>query len=373
MRRLIIIAFFVLLAIGCSKDNSIEDFASEVILTYPSNNAEGLHPGFTFEWEPIPDATQYEVRIIKTKHPPINALLKTNTNSILVPSLRYGSSYQWSVTAYSAGIQKAESATYSFSTKRNHFLYLDNFHIPQLDQYTDVYIYLPPDYELTDRQYPVLYTHYGKFLFTGELEMRVDETLDSIYQETGFGAIVVGYGTAGVDSYTPWVSEGLYDPNIAGAGGRGDDRVRFNTETLKPMIDENFRTLTDSNNNGMFGTSIGGLLAFYAGIKYPSVYGRVAAFSPSFWFVDDKMYDLTAENANQLTDSKLYIWAGENEIFERPSGTILNFPEDMARMADTLENNGITNYIVNIVPSGEHNIDWWRRDFPEAILWLFDE
>jgi len=47
-----------------------------------------------------------------------------------------------------------------------------------------------------------------------------------------------------------------------------------------------YRTLSDRSNTGIMGSSMGGLISFYAGLKYANIYSKIGAMSPSFWFND---------------------------------------------------------------------------------------
>ena len=106
----------------------------------------------------------------------------------------------------------------------NVFVLDNNFEMPQLGgRERRVWIYLPPDYDLIDTKWPVLYMHDGQNLFDIETafagEWEVDETLNALYDSTGFGLIVVGIDNGGAtrtEEYAPWV-------NSTYGGGRGED------------------------------------------------------------------------------------------------------------------------------------------------------
>jgi enterochelin esterase-like enzyme len=51
-----------------------------------------------------------------------------------------------------------------------------------------------------------------------------------------------------------------------------------------PFIQREYRALPDARVTGMGGSSLGGLLSLYLGLKYPQVFGRLAALSPSVWW-----------------------------------------------------------------------------------------
>ena len=58
-------------------------------------------------------------------------------------------------------------------------------------------------------------------------------------------------------------------------------------QELKPKIDGMLRTRPDVGSTAMAGSSLGGLVTAYAGLKRPDVYGRIAELSPSTWWDSD--------------------------------------------------------------------------------------
>jgi predicted alpha/beta superfamily hydrolase len=55
-------------------------------------------------------------------------------------------------------------------------------------------------------------------------------------------------------------------------------------EELKPLVDHRYRTLPGSENCGLGGSSLGGLVSMYLGLRYTRVFGKLAAMSPSVWW-----------------------------------------------------------------------------------------
>ena len=163
-----------------------------------------------------------------------------------------------------------------------------NFHSKILDNDRDVIVYLPPGYEAGKKRYPVLYLHDGQNLFDGATsfipgqEWRVDETAQSLIAAGQIEPlIIVGINNTGKDrinEYTP-----TEDPKFK-LGGKADLYGRLIVEELKPFIDANYRTRRDAQHTGLGGSSLGGLVSLYLGLKYPNVFGRIAAVSPSVWF-----------------------------------------------------------------------------------------
>jgi hypothetical protein len=136
---------------------------------------------------------------------------------------------------------------------------IPDFANPQLDRTTSLAVYLPPGYdENPDKEYPVLYMLDGQNLFdlatAYTAEWMVDETLEYLVEETDFeGMIVVGiYNTEHRShEYLPFDYHQFETGNIMKA--EGQEFAAFVVETVKPYIEDNYRTWPD-----LMGTGIGG-------------------------------------------------------------------------------------------------------------------
>ena len=153
----------------------------------------------------------------------------------------------------------------------------------------DVLVYLPPGYRRDDgRRYPVLYLHDGQNLFDGATsfipgkDWRVNQTAQSLIDAGEIvPLIIVGIYNAGgerIDEYTP-----TRDARFK-MGGKAAQYGRMLVEELKPFIDANYRTLEGAPHTGLGGSSLGGLVTLYLGIKYPAVFNNLAVVSPSVWW-----------------------------------------------------------------------------------------
>ena len=154
----------------------------------------------------------------------------------------------------------------------------------------DIIVWLPPDYEDNPKKrYPVLYMHDGQNLmdkataYSGE-EWRVDEAAQQLVQAGDVEPIIIVgiYNTEDrFAEYTQVKDTGEFAQH---GGGNADAYGRFIVEELKPMIDRTFRTKEDPETTGLAGSSLGGLVTMYLGVKYPNVFRRLAVVSPSvFW------------------------------------------------------------------------------------------
>jgi predicted alpha/beta superfamily hydrolase len=151
----------------------------------------------------------------------------------------------------------------------------------------DLIVYTPPGYDQqSGRHYPVLYLHDGQNLFDGATsfipgqDWHVGSTADHCIQSGAVEPlIIVGmYNTrARIREYTP-----THVPKLG--GGRADRYAKFLIEEVKPFVDREYRTLSGPSHTGIGGSSLGGLVSLYLGLKYAHIFGKIAALSPSVWW-----------------------------------------------------------------------------------------
>jgi predicted alpha/beta superfamily hydrolase len=228
----------------------------------------------------------------------------------------------------------------------------------QLQRDKPIWIYLPHGYETSCMSYPVVYMHDGQNVFnhaeSPKREWFVEDKLNALHSE----AIIVGIAHGGsmhrIDELTPYKNDKY-------GGGHADDYLDFLVNTLKPYIDENYNTLPDNQNTTIFGASVGGLISFYALLKFPEVYGNAGVFSPSFWF-SEEIFDLIKTIPN--IEGRMYLMAGDHES--------ANMLPDMEKMAVLIRQRikNSSQLHTKIVPGGHHHERLWRHEFAEAYTWL---
>lgn len=271
-----------------------------------------------------------------------------------------------------ASWNKTEVIQKSTSTE-NVFVLSEDFEMPQLKRKRRVWMYLPPNYESSNKSFPVLYMHDGQNIFDASSsysgEWGVDETLNKLFNEKGLELIVVGIDNGQslrLDEYSPWENEKY-------GGGQGDAYLEFVVETLKPYIDQHYNILPEKANTAIMGSSMGGLISHYAGMKYSDVFGKVGVFSPAFWFAPG-INEYTKTHGN-IKDSRFYFLAGGkeggNESFKEINETVTG----MNAIRDILIAEGFPtdNIKSKVVPEGKHNEELWKNSFGEAIEWLFNK
>lgn len=201
-----------------------------------------------------------------------------------------------------------------FGAASGRMQYVSNVYSPQLGNSRTLAVYLPPSYaENPLKRYPVLYAHDGQNLFNassafGGVEWRMDETANALIGNgTLDEVIIVGVYNADANrlhEYTP-----CCDPQYGGGGA--DKYERFLIDTVRPYVDQNFRTLTGPRNTALIGSSLGGLVSFYIGRRNPSVFGKLAALSSSFWW-NNQALTQQVEAAPTKVAVKVYLDAGTN-------------------------------------------------------------
>lgn len=229
---------------------------------------------------------------------------------------------------------------------------------PQLLTAKKIWVYLPKNYNNSKKRYSVLYMHDAQNLFDSKTayagEWNVDEKLDSLNAQL----IVIGIEHGNekrMEELTPFKNEKY-------GGGNAGAYLEFIVKTLKPQIDQKYRTKTQKKNTLIMGSSLGGLVSFYAILKYPEVFGKAGVFSPSFWF-SDKIYDV-AENIKKIK-SKIYFLCGDSE-----SESMVSDLNKMEHLINTKRCYCLNLNEKKIIKGGKHNEKLWRDGFTKAIIWL---
>ena len=254
--------------------------------------------------------------------------------------------------------QQEESSKQSTASKQ-----VSTFTIeaPQLKTTKKIWVYLPKNYATSTKKFPVIYMNDAQNLFDATTsyagEWNVDETLDSINAQV----IIIGIEHGGdkrIEELTPF-------PHPKYGGGKADAYLDFMVTTLKPYVDRNYRTKSNAKNTAIFGSSLGGLVSFYAALKYPTVFGKVGCFSPSFWFNRKEITTMLEQTPTFKT--KVYFLCGDNEGDD-------DVIRDLNSIEQLVNSKRCECKMLNkkvIVKGGQHNEKLWRESFKKMYLWLF--
>jgi len=242
-------------------------------------------------------------------------------------------------------------------------------HSPQLGNNRDIFVALPPGYDDTHRRYPVVYTHDGQNLFDQHTsyagEWQVDETLHTLHGE-GLDAIVVGLPNMGNDrikEYSPFRS-------YRWGEGRADDYLRFIVHTVKPLVDQSFRTQPDREHTGIMGSSMGGLVSLYGFFRFCDWFGFAGVMSPSLWFDGGAIFPFVLQSKH--CSGMIYLDMGGRESPTGQGG--MNYGlRNARRMQKLLQSKGYRadqNLLYVEDMEAGHTESAWAYRLPNALRFL---
>ncbi len=238
-----------------------------------------------------------------------------------------------------------------------------NITIPQLTgkKTRRCYIYLPASYRREhDRRYPVLYMFDGHNVFydshaTYGKCWGMKEYLESTRKQLIVVAIECNHeGNRRLQEYSP------FDVETAQFGrlrGQGRSYMNWLTGTLKPMIDEEYRTLPDRDNTLICGSSMGGLMALYGAVAYNRYFRRAACLSPSLWLSPAKVMELVAKS-RIANDTCIYMDYGAQEMFNHDANTAALTSTVQLLLAKRVD------LTFRVVPGGTHSEASWEQQIP---------
>ncbi|GAB3943742.1 hypothetical protein GCM10028805_10410 [Spirosoma harenae] len=239
----------------------------------------------------------------------------------------------------------------------------DTFQVPKISQTRRVHVLLPYNYEATDKRYPVLYLHDGQNLFGGGVgygSWEIDQKMALLAARNHHEVILVSIDHA----HDERIREFTFHPTRAGKG-RGQYYLDFIRRILKPIVDRQYRTLTDAVHTGIGGSSLGGLISIYGGLMHPDVFGLLLVFSPSLWISPKIYFDVIRFQAP--VPMKIYVYGGEKES-QYMVPNIQRFNDTLARQQ--YGGNPIDIHL-SVDPVGTHQEAHWGHEFPKAVEWLF--
>jgi len=180
----------------------------------------------------------------------------------------------------------------------------------------DFVVYVPPAYMMEpDRLYPVLFMQDGQNLFDPETSFikgnywRLGETADELINGGDIEPLVIvgiyNTGEHRIDEYTPVEDRRL-------GGGHADAYGQMLVEELRPFVAHKYRVLISGANCGMGGSSLGGLVSMYLGLRYSEVFGKLVIMSPSVWWRGRAILK-TVEHLRRNTGQRIWLDVGTNE------------------------------------------------------------
>ncbi len=193
------------------------------------------------------------------------------------------------------------------------------------------------DTEMGDR---ILYSDsWGVAETVAELEKRGEEP----------GLIVVIY--AQLPEFTPWVNE-----EFAGTG-QADAFLKSFVEDFKPKFEQKYAISSHESACNIMGADVAGLFAFYATIKYPTLFGRCVMFSPAFWYNSAELRDFIAQITPTFTNTFF--------LFVQTSADTDWTTEEIAYYYNWINNNVGIAYVYEV--EGDHDDRTWGQAFKNVL------
>ncbi len=242
-------------------------------------------------------------------------------------------------------------------------------------------VVLPPGYDESDEDYPVIYMHDGQWLGAE----RVPESLEWL-QSRGLipKLIVVAIHATRDRSLEYGVSS---TPCACGGrpiGTRASRFQRFVINDLMPHIEAKYRVRTGPENTTVFGFSLGGLSATDIGWRRPDLFGTVGGFSSSFWYYSNDANVIGSRAMLQLIREGDY-HPGQRFWFEagtldtdqdRDRDGVNDMIEDTLDVVAELQNKGY-DYGSEVeyfeVEGGYHNNETIAHALPHFLEWAYGE
>jgi enterochelin esterase-like enzyme/outer membrane protein assembly factor BamB len=123
-------------------------------------------------------------------------------------------------------------------------------------------------------------------------------------------------------------------------GDKSDDHLRMLTDELLPRLDASYLTIAKPDSRAVLGVGGAALMAAYAAVAHPDVFGRAAACSPRTDLpAGEKLIAAAAAPASRASKPELHIAWSRYDI--RRAEWNLDFARDGRRLATTLEEAGV--------------------------------
>jgi len=245
------------------------------------------------------------------------------------------------------------------------------FHSRFLPDDRDVTVYLPPGYDdEPGRHYPVLYLHDGQNLFDPRTSFipgrtwQVAETADTVIEAGEVEPlIIVGIANTGerrIAEYTPTRDWKM-------GGGEANKYGDLLTHDLLPFIASTYRVRDEEQATGLGGSSLGGLVTLYLGLKYSGVFGRLAVMSPSIWWNHKSIVGYVNENAPRLKQHPR-IWLDVGDAEGRRTLADTDLLDRRLKAGGWLPERDLH---YERVPGGTHDETAWSHRVAPMLLFLF--
>ena len=240
-------------------------------------------------------------------------------------------------------------------------------------------IYLPPNYETSERSYPVLYLLHGSgddqtgWVQFGEILHIADKAIKS--GDATAMIVVMPDANTGQRGYT----------NTPGGNWNYED---FFFEELMPHVEKEFRIKSEKRYRAVAGLSMGGGGTFYYALHRPDLFSSACPLSASTGPLkrEDVDRQMKRRGMADATDEEVDEWFINYSVLE----LIKNMPDDQKKQVKWFIDCGDDDFLFegnslvhiemrkNEIPhefrirQGAHNWSYWRESLPVVLSFISD-
>ncbi|TDO92022.1 putative alpha/beta superfamily hydrolase [Halanaerobium saccharolyticum] len=250
---------------------------------------------------------------------------------------------------------------------------IKDFYSEVLKNKRKIRIYLPPSYSTEkNKYYPVLYVHDGQNVFEGKKSYsgeswNLHQVTEQLIRENLIEEIII----VAVDNMEEErLSEYAHQDGFFKGEkikGRGFDYEKFLIRELMPFIAEEYRIKEGSENTGLMGSSMGGLVTFNIGLRRSDLFSKLAVMSPSLWWGKSSPLEKINSYDYQSLNSQIWLDTGEAE------GKFMSFTEDVIYELKYLKNNLKLDLIYYQVPEAIHSETAWAARVHCPLLYFYGD
>lgn len=235
----------------------------------------------------------------------------------------------------------------------------------------DLTVYLPPGYdEQTQRTYPVLYLQDGQNLFDprtsfipGQTWQVCEQADEAILAGEVEPLVIVGVSNTGDRR----LAEYTHEPDWQRGGGEAAQYGLTLTREILPWIATHYRVRTDRESIGLGGSSLGGLVSLYLGLRFATWFGRLAILSPSVWWAQRSILGYVNEHAPGIWN-RPRVWL---DVGDKEGKRTVHDVETLFRRLKANHWKVGESLHFEKVPGGTHDEASWARRVKPMLKFLF--
>jgi enterochelin esterase-like enzyme len=261
-----------------------------------------------------------------------------------------------------------------------HLEKLTDIHSKLLDRDTIIDIFLPFQYETANKHYPLLILNDGQ----DAEAIHLKKTLERLTLNKEIADVIVVAVHAGDRIHEYGVAS---QKDFKGRGSKAKEYSRFIMTELIPYLHYRYSISNSLKENVIAGFSLGGLSALDIAWHHSDSFGKVGAFSGSFWWrkrdAKSRFYSEYRDRIMHQVIRRgrfkpgLHFWfqtGQKDEQHDRNKNGVIDSIDDTLDLIVELTKKGYRpfhdiQYLE--LQDGEHNLKTWGEALPHFLKWAF--